>query len=593
MDVKEGFLCPICMTDLGDVIQLQVHFDEKHSKEDAFFVQNLKDLFGKAKKKILKDSSSSGDLGGLDLEQEMAAEIEKFYGIEPSEYHPVSGIHRNLEEVNKLVSRDHFQTFRAERAKRADIRAMDMNKLIVRLEKLMNQLPADPVKRRAHEQAVVPWLNEEDVKLCPNCAKSFGLTRRKHHCRLCGGIMCSDCSELVSFEMANRLVNPATISKFRTDQDDNSKTSPSKKRTTSYEGLVSNLADLAGLAEGQRNFRSCPLCKEVLERRDGLVQLASAPQPDLVRYYEHLRNLMTQGSQMSDTYRKMAASLNLGETNYRLEEAKLLRMQVLKSAETVEALSKKIAILEADDSMTLTLQKRIRSSAVNFVKETLVGLPSVPSEQELEQIKLQRVQEAAQRIAQEKRNAMEAKQRFQEAEQRRNDPASRRVSSNSPMATAALNATQNMLSSAMRRPQQKAQKGLRFGQGFVATTAASASKKEDDDPLKQQIENLKTFIQQATEAGKMDDAHILQNNLRDLQEEYKKQRDEEKQELEQNYMAYKHLFAKVPSSSSSSEEEDDELNPFAADNDEEDNGKNPFEQDQDEYDKSGKNPFSA
>ena len=56
--------------------------------------------------------------------------------------------------------------------------AMDTNKLVIRLEKLMTSLPVhDPVKRRAHEQAVVPWAPEDVVKLCPNCAKSFNLTR--------------------------------------------------------------------------------------------------------------------------------------------------------------------------------------------------------------------------------------------------------------------------------------------------------------------------------------------------------------------------------------------------------------------------------
>ena len=51
---QEGFLCPICMTDLGDVIQLQVHFEENHSKEDPAVIRNLKDFFGKAKEKIKK-----------------------------------------------------------------------------------------------------------------------------------------------------------------------------------------------------------------------------------------------------------------------------------------------------------------------------------------------------------------------------------------------------------------------------------------------------------------------------------------------------------------------------------------------------------
>lgn len=58
------------------------------------------------------------------------------------------------------------------------MKAMDTNKLILRLERLMTSLPVDPVKRRAHEQSVVTWLPEDDVKLCPNCAKSFNITRQ-------------------------------------------------------------------------------------------------------------------------------------------------------------------------------------------------------------------------------------------------------------------------------------------------------------------------------------------------------------------------------------------------------------------------------
>ena len=70
--------------------------------------------------------------------------------------------------------------FRQERSRRADMLAMDTNKLVIRLEKLMTSLPVEPIKRRAHEQAVVPWVPEDVVKLCPNCAKSFNLTRLVH-----------------------------------------------------------------------------------------------------------------------------------------------------------------------------------------------------------------------------------------------------------------------------------------------------------------------------------------------------------------------------------------------------------------------------
>ena len=54
----------------------------------------------------------------------------------------------------------------------------------------------------------------------------------------------------------------------------------------------------------------------------------------------------------------------------------------------------------------------------------------------------------------------------------------------------------------------------KIGQGFVASAGQETI---DDDPLGQQIHNLKQFIKQAKAAGKYDDARILENNLKDLQ----------------------------------------------------------------------------
>ncbi|XP_067928545.1 early endosome antigen 1-like [Watersipora subatra] len=38
------------------------------------------------------------------------------------------------------------------------------------------------------------WVEDEDVLDCTNCAKSFNVRVRKHHCRNCGNIFCHDCS---------------------------------------------------------------------------------------------------------------------------------------------------------------------------------------------------------------------------------------------------------------------------------------------------------------------------------------------------------------------------------------------------------------
>lgn len=52
-EVQEGFLCPLCMKDLGTQKLLQAHFIDEHSMEDPAKCQNNKSIFDKAKRKIL------------------------------------------------------------------------------------------------------------------------------------------------------------------------------------------------------------------------------------------------------------------------------------------------------------------------------------------------------------------------------------------------------------------------------------------------------------------------------------------------------------------------------------------------------------
>ena len=107
----------------------------------------------------------------------------------------------------------------------------ETNKLLIRLDKLLNNLPTDPVDRKGiaatnrhfvlhfikkielmfslllfiivHERTIVPWIDDKDVKLCPICAKSFHVARRKHHCRLCGAVMCHNCTIFLSLQDAS------------------------------------------------------------------------------------------------------------------------------------------------------------------------------------------------------------------------------------------------------------------------------------------------------------------------------------------------------------------------------------------------------
>jgi len=40
-----------------------------------------------------------------------------------------------------------------------------------------------------------PWENDEKIGTCPKCSASFGLFKRKHHCRHCGKVFCDNCTK--------------------------------------------------------------------------------------------------------------------------------------------------------------------------------------------------------------------------------------------------------------------------------------------------------------------------------------------------------------------------------------------------------------
>lgn len=137
---------------------------------------------GKAKKKILK-------LDEEDL-QDYKEEIKELYHL----YSPVQSVGQ---------SRAHTEYFKTVRRDRLDHRTSEINKLIIRLDRLL-MLWYHGSDRKQHEQELVTWLDGTTVTRCPSCAASFNITRRQHHCRLCGSIMCNSCSYFLPFKIARK-----------------------------------------------------------------------------------------------------------------------------------------------------------------------------------------------------------------------------------------------------------------------------------------------------------------------------------------------------------------------------------------------------
>ncbi|NXT76288.1 RBNS5 protein, partial [Zapornia atra] len=485
-EMREGFLCPLCLKDLQSFYQLQSHYEEEHSSDDRDVKGQLKNLVQKAKrakKKLLKREDDRTDSGSQERYESFS-----YGGVDPYMWEP--------QEVGTM--RSHLSDFKKHRAARIDHYVVEVNKLIIRLEKLtsFDRANTESAKIRAIEKSVVPWVSDQDVPFCPDCGSKFSIRNRRHHCRLCGSIMCKKCMELVSLPLASKLTSASRESL-------GSHTSPNSSPNSvhgSRRGSISSISSVSSVLDEKDDdrIRCCQHCKDTLLKREQQIDEKEYT-PEIVKLYEKLRLCMEKVDQKAPEYIRMAESLNAGETTYSLEHANDLRVEIQKVYELIDALSKKILSLGLHEDpqphpKTLQLQRMIRYSATLFVQEKLLGLMSLPTKDQYEELKKRRLHMVRQ-LALETHGKQEEKQK---------DSISR--------SAAAVNGDATHL-----------KKGtVRKSEGWLPTSSISRES-EIADPLLQQIDNITSFIEQAKAANRIDEVQMLQENLRQLQDEYDQQ----------------------------------------------------------------------
>ena len=273
----------------------------------------------------------------------------------------------------------------------------------------------------------------------------------------------------------------------------------------------------------------------------------------------------------------MYDSLMDGDNTYHSSDAKMLRVKLLKVAENIDMMSKKIQALGVETlpedregqplPRRFQLQNQVRRAAVNFIKETLVGLPSLPSDDELEKIKERKREEIARRVQEERRRQEEARQKYQSLQERRRSDTPAKIKQ-SPSGS------------------KFNQSSVSYESGFVLS---SNNQQRDivtgvtDDPMLQQIQIIRGYIAQARQQNRFDEVHMLETNLQMLQEELRKQTIKEEERPQPSSSGSSSSYV-----SFNSKPELDIVNGKAVIID------NPFvcDDSDEEYDASGKNPFS-
>ncbi|KAK2585898.1 hypothetical protein KPH14_010486 [Odynerus spinipes] len=489
--ILEGFICPICITDFKAPNRLTRHFEEFHN-DDPEILKSLKDLFGKAKKKILKQDEIPEVFSCTSNSQKQQLEISK-------------------EQQEPGVTRSHTRYFKEVRNMRLERYASETNKLLIRLDKLLYNLPLDPAVRKVYERSIVPWIDETDVKLCPTCAKSFHVARRKHHCRLCGAIMCHNCTLYLSLLDARKMTSPVSI------QDDSAVSPTSEKtfservvrtgigltklvRSPSSGSLNSVLALVNDSASAEQHFKVCIHCMNLLDAREKQKE-KQFHKPIVCQFYEKMRSYMEETTQLLTMYNKMSESLREGESTYDLQDAQTLRLKIGKLGENIDAISKRILVLGTRDmesppqGQELRLHQMVRASAMIFLKEQLLSIQSLPSIEEYATLQEERQKRIEIKAAYERR-LEEQRQRSKE----QHKIEARNLESGPPT-------------------KENQQMVLDQSQGWGPSTKTPMMSCSMD-PLIEQMSNLRAYIKQARADSKFDEVTTLENNLKELQSAY-------------------------------------------------------------------------
>ncbi|KAG1705817.1 Rabenosyn-5 [Nymphon striatum] len=278
-------------------------------------------------------------------------------------------------------------------------------------------------------------------------------------------------------------------------------------------GSTSSLASMINFSSGEQHIRVCVDCHKFLERRDQQIEQRTN-RPTILLYYEKMKLAIEEAKRLVPVYCKLTDSLNLGETNYHLKDAQDLRMKLMKITETIDVYSKKILMngLKNDPPphpKEIQLQKMVRQSASSFLQDNMVGLVKLPTEEQLQQLQESRRQMLQKQILVEKQEALLAQQRISMVTTPvkklttidNYQPISSRTSSNSKK----------------ELEESQAQNVVDIDEGWASQTVSPSTHSsfnkghgevQEEDPMVQQMNNIKLFIKQARAAHKYDEVEI-------------------------------------------------------------------------------------
>lgn len=275
-------------------------------------------------------------------------------------------------------TRDHTGAFSEMRRKRVERQTLEISRLEKRLTKLTQLLTHPPEEvsnsngtggsllspvssfgggpknqRKAIEQSVVTWEDDAKVSKCPFCQQEFGSwTFRRHHCRICGRVVCADPQTACSSEVGFNVANP---------------TIPASEKPPGGNAI-------------SLDIRMCRECKfTIFSKRDFAESVMRKP-PDQ-RAYETLRQFERGIQLLMPSFQRVLMILqdeNNPPSHAQIQEASKLRKRLIDSFTKYDMAAKRVRDLKTTSLTQQRLQRTVYQAASAFLHMHMLPLKNLP-----------------------------------------------------------------------------------------------------------------------------------------------------------------------------------------------------------------------
>lgn len=442
----EGFICPECHENFQSPGLLERHFESHSGGGGASIAKNI---FSKA----------------LDAKNRWLGYEEPEPSNTPSPA-PSSRYGTTVDWGPQQIGamNDMTKLFRAVRPKRISHSQVEINKLMIRLDKLVSALLQQADGRRNLkdiEKSTIPWVSNGGN--CVACDTVLNLLSRKHHCRLCTGLLCTDCSKFVSLHTAAFALGKTAISE-------------------------------------EHDIRLCTKCQNVIQ--DCVEEMKSKHvDKTFVQMYEKLSSSILTNNTLCAEYETISHSLEAGEACYTLEYGNEFRVKLIKQMKIVDVISEKISGLRVSDSPAQEkLQKNIRQYVKSYLQDNLHKTRPLPDYEELRELQAAGLERAKEAVRRQKEEALRNAQRVQY-----NKPQDQyREPSPSPPSD-----DFTVIKSKQDVPADSPWAGW----------TGEAVQPKPAHPLIEQRDILRGYLEQARDANRADEAKALEESLDDIMSE--------------------------------------------------------------------------